>query len=110
LFSPILGASGTSNVGRPATAVIGPQDAPLILVLDPSGAESLDMNGSVTMDVEAGTVQIDSNARCAFDASGAAGQMQAQRTRVVGGACISPSNLTGDLITQSFYVPDPLAS
>ena len=110
LFSPVFGATTTSDVGRSATAVLGPRDTPLILVLDPAAAGALSMNGSVTMDVEAGTVHVDSNNSCGIQVNGASGQLRAQRTRVVGGACMSPSNLTGDLITGSYYVPDPLAS
>ena len=109
LFSPLFGATATSDVGRPATAVSGPKDIPLILVLDPHGDRAFHLNGSVNMDVEAGTVHIDSDAACAFDVDGSSGILQAQRTRVVGDACYNPSNLSGDLITHSFYVPDPLA-
>jgi hypothetical protein len=110
LFSPLFGATGTSTVGRPATAVLAPRDQPLILVLDPTGANALHFNGGITMDVEAGTIHVDSSNTCAFETDGTSGVLMAQRTRVVGDVCIAASNLTGDLITHSFYVPDPLAS
>ena len=109
LFSPLFGATATSDVGRPATAVLAPRDNPLILVLDPTGAEALHFNGGITMDVEAGTIHVDSSHGCAFEVDGSSGLLMAQRTRVVGNVCIPPSSLTGDLITGSFYVPDPLA-
>jgi hypothetical protein len=61
------------------------------------------------MDVLAGTIQVDSDHSCAFLMNGNSGLMEAQSTRVVGGACqITPSNLHGDLITGAPYVPDPL--
>jgi Flp pilus assembly protein TadG len=110
LFSPLFGATATSDVGRPATAVLAPRDQPLILVLDPTGAQALHFNGGITMDVEAGTIHIDSSNACAFETDGTSGTLMAQRTRVVGDVCIGSSSLTGDLITHSFYVPDPLAS
>ncbi len=110
LFSPLFGATATSDVGRPATAVLAPRDQPLILVLDPTGADALHFNGGVTMDVQAGTIQVDSSDACAFSVSGSSGLLEGQRTRIVGDACIAPSNVTGDLIPFSFYVPDPLAS
>jgi len=111
IFSPVFGATSTSDVGRPATAVLGRPDSPLILVLDPTSTSSgaLHLNGGVTIDVEAGTVHVDSSNGCAFDTSGSSAVLSAQRTRIVGGACINASNLTGDLITGSYYVPDPLA-
>ena len=110
LFSPLFGATATSDVGRPATAVLAPRDQPLILVLDPTGADALHFNGGVTMDVQAGTIQVDSSDVCAWSVSGSSGVLMGQRTRIVGDVCIVQSNLTGDLITHSFYVPDPLAS
>jgi hypothetical protein len=109
LFSPLFGATGTSDVGRPATAVLAPRDQPLILVLDPTGAQALHFNGGITMDVQAGTIQVDSSDLCAFETDGSSGVLMAQRTRVVGDVCIGASSLTGDLITHSFYVPDSLA-
>jgi Flp pilus assembly protein TadG len=109
LFSPLFGATATSTVGRPATAVLKTPDQPLILVLDPTGANALNFNGGVTMDVQAGTIQVDSSNACAWSANGTSGVLEGQRTRIVGDVCIVPSNLTGDLITHSFYVPDPLA-
>jgi Flp pilus assembly protein TadG len=110
LFSPLFGATATSDVGRPATAVLAPRDQPLILVLDPTGAQALHFNGGISMDVQAGTIHVDSSDVCAFETDGTSGVLMAQRTRIVGDVCISSTSLTGDLITHSFYVPDPLAS
>ena len=103
------GANNVSNVGRASIAKLGRPDDPLILVLHRTQRGSLLFDGGVIMDVRAGTVQVDSSHGCAFNVNGSIGIMEAQRTRVVGGACLTPSNLTGDLIEGSPYVPDPLA-
>src|SRR4030095_3151578 len=69
---------------------------------------SLTMSGGVTMDVRAGTVQVDSDNACAFEINGTSAIMDAQATRVVGNACLAPTTLVGDLTPGSPYVPDPL--
>jgi hypothetical protein len=110
-FSSILGTPADSNVGKPATARLGPPDQPLILVLDRHAARALLMDGGAHMDVLAGIIQVDSDDACAFRMNGTSGLMEAQRTKVVGGACVDLStNMHGDLITGAPYVPDPLAS
>src|SRR5262249_18433114 len=110
VFGPIFGTS-QSNVGRSSIARFGKPDNPLILVLNPHKPASLRLDGGAFMDVFAGTIQVDSDDACAFRVNGSSGLMESQRTRVVGDACLDvPSNLTGDLITHSPYVPDPLAN
>jgi len=108
LFGRVFGTDA-SQVGREAIARVGRADDPLILVLDPAKRGGLQINGGPYMNVQAGTIQVDSNHACAFLVNGVSGLLEAQRTRVVGGACIDPGTLTGDLITGCPYVPDPLA-
>jgi Flp pilus assembly protein TadG len=111
VFSTLLGTPTDSNVGKPATARLGPPDQPLILVLDPHAPRALLMDGGAHMDVYAGIIQVDSDDGCAFRMNGTSGLMESQRTKVVGGACVDlVNNLQGDLITGAPYVPDPLAS
>lgn len=108
IFGAIFGTND-SNVGRYAIARQGRRPDPLILILHRTQRGALTMNGGAHMDVLAGTIQVDSNHACAFVMNGTSGLMEAQSTRVVGGACIElPSNLLGDLITGAPYVPDPL--
>ena len=107
-FGYLFGTS-TSQVGCEAIARVGRADDPLILVLHPSNRGALQINGGPYMNVQAGTIQVDSSHACAFLVNGVSGLLEAQRTRVVGGACIDPGTLTGDLITGCPYVPDPLA-
>jgi hypothetical protein len=110
VFGPLFGTS-RSNVGRSSIARLGGPDHPLILVLDPHEPASLRLDGGVSVDVLAGTIQVDSDDSCALRVNGESGRIATQRTRVVGEACfIDPANFTGDLIPHSPYVPDPLAS
>jgi hypothetical protein len=107
MFGYLFGQND-SDVGRSAIARQGRRPDPLILILHRTQRGSLTMNGGAQMDVRAGTIQVDSSDACAFLMNGTSGLMEAQATRVCGGACIAAVNLHGDLITGAPYVPDPL--
>lgn len=108
LFGPLFGRD-TAQGGRSAIARVGKADNALLLVLDPGSPSSLLMNGGAILDVEAGTIQVNSNAACALRKNGVSGEIRAQRTRIVGTACAN-SGITGDVIEGSEVVVDPLAS
>lgn len=107
-FGSLFGPN-TSEGGRSAIARLGRADNALILVLEPTGSSSLLMNGGSILDVESGTIQVNSRAGCALQKNGASGEIRAQRTRIVGTAC-GASGITGDVIEGSPLVADPLAS
>ena len=108
IFGPLFGRDSAEG-GRTAIARLGRADNALLLVLDPGAPSSLLMNGSAILDVEAGTIQVNSNAACAVQKNGVSGEMRAQRTRIVGTRC-GGSGITGDIIEGSEVVADPLAS
>jgi Flp pilus assembly protein TadG len=108
LFGSLFGQR-TAEGGRTAIARQGRSDDALLLVLDPGSPAALLMNGGAILDVEAGTIQVNSNAACALQKNGGSGEIRAQRTRIVGTAC-GGSGITGDVIEGCQVVPDPLAS
>jgi Flp pilus assembly protein TadG len=110
LFFGILFSENSAEGGRSAIARLGYPDNPLVFVLDSSRADALTMNGNVTLNVEAGTVQVNSSNACAVSSNGAAAHLFAQRMRIAGNTCTGGGTIIGDVIPGSPVVPDPLAS
>jgi Flp pilus assembly protein TadG len=110
LFFGGLFGRGTVQGGRPATARLAPPDTPLVVVLDPSRSGALTIGGSVHLDVSGAAIQVDSNDPCAMTSNGAAATITASRVRVVGGACTGNGTVSGNVVTGSSYLPDPLVA
>jgi hypothetical protein len=111
LFFGYLFGQRTSQGGPTAIAKLGRTEDPLIFLLDPVSAGALSITGGAHLNVQAGTIQVDSNNPCALSISGQSGLLAAQIIQVVGGSCLNNSgNLQGRLIEDSRLVRDPLAS
>ena len=108
-FGGLFGRS-TVQGGRPATARLAPPATPLVLVLDPSRSGALTIGGSVHLDVSGAAIQVDSSDPCAMTSNGAAATITASRVRVVGASCTGNGTVSGNVVTGSDYLPDPLAA
>lgn len=108
LFGPVFGKEA-SSVGATSTAVVASPADPLVLILDPTGNGALHINGTNTLDVLAGKVQVNSNNDCGLSLVGTP-VMSAALTRVVGGACYPDGSILGPVQESASVVPDPLAN
>jgi Flp pilus assembly protein TadG len=105
LFGQIFGTS-TTNVTRSAIARLAPPADPLILVLHPTKANAMRMDGtSASMDVLAGTVHVDSTNDCAIQLNGTP-TLVAKKVTTCGDMC---GTITSPFFKHEPYQPDPLA-
>jgi Flp pilus assembly protein TadG len=107
VFGPVFGTS-TSDVGVTATAVLAPAADPLILVLHPTTANALRINGTNTVNALAGKIHANSTNACGISLVGTP-IMSALQTSVVGGACFPAGSIIGPVVEGAAIVPDPLA-
>jgi Flp pilus assembly protein TadG len=98
-----------SNVGATSTAVVETPADPLVLILDPTGNGALHINGTNTLNVMAGKVQVNSDDDCGLSLVGTP-VLLAGGTRVVGGACYPEGSIVGPVMEGASVVPDPLAN
>jgi Flp pilus assembly protein TadG len=106
-FGPVFGTNA-SDVGVTATAVLAPAADPLILILDPVGANALRVNGTNTVNAMAGKVHANSSNPCGISLVGTP-ILSALQTSVVGGACYPAGSIVGAVVEGAPVVPDPLA-
>lgn len=107
LFGPIFGKD-TENVGASSTALMALPMDPLVLILDPTANNALNINGTNYLEVINGKIQVNSNAHCALHLVGGP-TMTATLTKIVGGACYPEGTIQGAVQGGSDPVPDPLA-
>jgi Flp pilus assembly protein TadG len=109
IFAPIYGVD-TSDVARSAIAMVGGGTGAGIIALNPTADCSLRINGTVTVHVNEGAVQVDSSSDSAACSDGAGATLDAPELNVVGGADPKlEGNYEGDLNEGAPYIPDPLA-
>ena len=108
LFGPIFGKN-TENVGASSTALMALPMDPLVLILDPTANNALNINGTNYLEVINGKIQVNSNAHCALHLVGDP-VMTATLTKIVGGACYPEGTIQGAVQGGSEPVPDPLAN
>jgi Flp pilus assembly protein TadG len=108
LFGPLFGQS-TSEGGRPAIARLSSASDPFVLILDGSANGALSMNGSGTLDVSAGSIQVNSSDSCGLKIAGNSGTITAQSTKIVGSSCAG-NGLVGSVASGAPAISDPLAS
>jgi Flp pilus assembly protein TadG len=109
IFGPIFNVS-TSDVQRQSIAMVGGGTGAGLIALSPTGP-GFSYNGTVNLTVDQGAIQIDASSS-PISGAGASGRIIATDgiNVVASSATIGPPNYTGDLNTNSDYVPDPLAS
>jgi len=107
LFGPIFGKDA-SDVGATATAVMALPLDPLVLILDPSSNNALNVNGTNYLEVINGAIQVNSSGHCALHMVGTP-VMTADLIKVVGGSCYPEGTVTGTVQEGADVVPDPLA-
>ena len=108
-FGPVFGVD-TVNLRRQATAIAGGGTGAGLIALDESARESLRVHGTVTLTVNDGAIQVNSNHSQAVYAGGnvlidAPVLNVCGDVRFVGGA-----QFTGELNTDAPPIPDPLAA
>jgi Flp pilus assembly protein TadG len=108
LFGPIFGKD-TENVGASSTALMALPMDPLVLILDPTANNALNINGTNYLEVINGKIQVNSNGHCALHLVGDP-TMTAALTKIVGGACYPEGTIVGAVAEGSDPVPDPLAN
>jgi len=107
LFGPIFGKD-SSDVGASSTAVMALPLEPLVLILDPTGNNALNVNGTNYLEVINGAIQVNSSGGCALHLVGTP-VMTADLIKVVGGGCYPEGTITGTLQEGADVVADPLA-
>jgi hypothetical protein len=112
IFGPAFGAP-TSDVGVSATAAVGASGGALMVILDPTMAGALSLNGTVHMSVN-GDIHVNSSAACAADLEGEPEKLQVFTNKVCvnGTACYNSNAIKGTVVDEEpdCVVPDPLAS
>ena len=112
IFGPAFGKD-TSNVGVSATACVGASGGALMVILNPSQAGALSLNGTVHMAVN-GDIHVNSPAACAADLEGEPEKLQVFTNKVCvnGTACYNSNAIKGTVVDEepTCVVPDPLAS
>lgn len=106
--------NGTIPVGARATGC--KMTAPIrasVIVLDPSGADALQLSGTSTLQVTRGNVHVNSSSSTAVSVGGTASLITQTPTTIVGGRApggtIRPEPITGAAVREDplQYLPDP---
>lgn len=107
VFGPLFGAL-TSEVEVSAIATYGLKARPVVLVLDPTGAGALQLDGATMLDAPTGMVQVNSNDACAIKLSGTP-LLRAMKVSTPGGICAAPGLIDGYLQMGDPPFADPFA-
>jgi hypothetical protein len=108
IFGPIFNVS-TSDVQRQAIAMVGGGTGAGLIALNRTKRGALTVEGNVTLEVNNGTIVVDSTDPRGFTSNGSP-IINAPTINVVGGASMSNgTTFSGELNPGSDYVPDPLA-
>lgn len=107
LFGPIFGKN-SSDVGATSTAVMALPLDPLVLILDLTANNALNINGTNYLEVINGKIQVNSNSHCALHLVGDP-TLSATLTKVGGGACYPDGTIQGAVQENADPIPDPLA-
>jgi Flp pilus assembly protein TadG len=107
MLGPVFGKD-SSNVGATATAVVATPAEALVIILDPTGHAALQINGTNSLIVQGGKIQVNSNNSCGLSLVGTP-TMSAMLTSVVGGACYPDGSILGPVQENASVVSDPLA-
>ena len=107
MFGSIFG-KGTSDVAATSTAIMALPLDPLVLILDPTTNNALNINGTNYLEVINGKIQVNSTGHCALHMVGDP-TMSATLTKVGGSACYPDGTVTGTIQEGAEPIPDPLA-
>lgn len=106
IFGPGVGAQSV-DLGAIATAVAGGPPAPVVLVLDPTGAGALSLHGTELLDATHGLVQVNSNNQCAVQLVGTP-LVMASKLAAAGGVCAAEGLISGVVQEDAPVMADPL--
>lgn len=109
LFFGALFGKNLCDAGATSTAVLAPPMAPLVLILDPTGQGALRINGTNSLNVQAGKIHANSSNKCGISLVGTP-TMLASLTSVVGGACYPDGSILGPVHEKADVIADPLAN